>query len=102
MNLNLRHLGNFLVVHWLELGASTAGSWVQSLIGELRSHPKWVARPKTENKSKTAGKQGVHISIRDAGRTVSKVRKLELLNTKCYITKGLKQALACEASEENN
>ena len=30
-------LGNFQVVQWLELGAFTAGSWVQFLVGELRS-----------------------------------------------------------------
>ena len=30
-------LGNFQVVRWLELGPFTAGSWVQFLVGELRS-----------------------------------------------------------------
>ena len=31
-------LGNSLVVQWLGLGAFTAMAWVQTLVGELRSH----------------------------------------------------------------
>ena len=31
-------LGNFLVVLWLGLSAFTARAWVQSLVGELRTH----------------------------------------------------------------
>ena len=30
--------GNSLVVQWSELSAFTARAWVQSLVGELRSH----------------------------------------------------------------
>ena len=29
--------GSFIVVQWLGLGAFTARTWVQSLVGELRS-----------------------------------------------------------------
>ena len=33
----VNHLGNSLAVQWLGLNAFTAGAWVQSLVGELRS-----------------------------------------------------------------
>ena len=33
-----RPSGDSLVVQWLGLGVLTAGAWVQSLVGELRSH----------------------------------------------------------------
>ena len=36
--LNWDELGNSLVVWWLGLGVFTAKAWVQSLVGELRSH----------------------------------------------------------------
>ena len=42
-------VGNSLAVQWLRLGAFTARIWVQSLVGELRSH---TAQPKKEKKKK--------------------------------------------------
>ena len=36
--IKLMSLGNSLVVWWLGLGVFTAEAWVQSLVGELRSH----------------------------------------------------------------
>ena len=37
-NILRNKFGNSLMVQWLELSALTARSWVQSLVGELRSH----------------------------------------------------------------
>ena len=45
-------LGNSLTVQWLGLGIFTTMAWVQSLVGELRSHePHGVAEKKKERNS---------------------------------------------------
>ena len=42
-----QHLENSLAVQGLGLGAPTAGAWVRSLVGELRSHkPRDAAKKK--------------------------------------------------------
>ena len=44
-----KNLGNYLVVQWLGLCASTAGLQVQSLVKELRSHmPRGIARKQSK------------------------------------------------------
>ena len=44
-----KKLGNYLVVQWLGLHASTVGLQVQSLVKELRSHlPRGIARKQSK------------------------------------------------------
>ena len=49
-----KKLSNSLAAQWLELDAFTAGAWVQSLVGKLRSHKPWDWAKKKTKKQKTA------------------------------------------------
>ena len=53
-------LGDFPVVQWLRLPAANAGVWVQSLVGELRSHMPWGTAKRFCFQSDTPGCTSKH------------------------------------------
>ena len=55
IKLRYKHYRNSLPVQWLGLGTFTAGAWVQSLVGELRSQKQWCGQKKK--------KKGINIII---------------------------------------
>ena len=52
MLLEICYSGTSLVIQWLRLHSSTAGSWIQFLVGELRSHMLCCMAKKEEEEEK--------------------------------------------------
>ena len=55
--LKIHQTGNSLAVLWLRLSAFTARAWVQSLVGELRSHKPRGQKKKKKEKRRRKNKQ---------------------------------------------